>query len=234
MTMTPQEIVRTRFPQAHARYQEAVYESGQRALIQPEQWVVQASSDLGAAALGRGASEEAAWLAAAERVQNRSRKSVVSFKEWLAQEAERERRADQRQELIEDWTDAVAALFAQMVQWMAEDDPERMLRIETGKITKDEEGLGAYEVALMRVSLGVRSVDLIPVGRNVVGGIGRRGDLGFRSEGRVDMTNGVEKYMLYRAVTPQGKEWMIVEDEQYRVIPLTREAFEAALQDLLS
>ena len=77
-------------------------------------------------------------------------------------------------------------------------------------------------------------VDVVPVARNVVGGIGGRGGNGFRSEGRVDMTNGADKYMLYRTVTPSEKKWVIVGEEDASPRDLNKETFEAALQDLLS
>jgi hypothetical protein len=160
---------------------------------------------------------------------------MPTFKDWLAQQAAKELSADQRSKLISEWTGAVGDLFNQIMRWLAEDDSSGVLTVETGKVQKVEEGLGAYDVATMRISLAARAVvDLVPLARNVVGGIVKRGDLGLRVEGRVDMTNGAEKYLLYRAVTPSGKKWVIVDDDDYSVKDLDKDAFEAALQDLLS
>ena len=159
---------------------------------------------------------------------------MPGFKEWLAQEAQIEGSVAKRRQLVEEWTDSVADLYAQVVAWLAEDDSENVLTIQTGKVQKAEEGLGAYEVSTMRISLSARFVDLVPLARNVVGAIGNRGDLGFRAEGRVDMTNGAEKYMFYRIVVGSDRKWVIVDDENYSVKELSKGTFEIALQDLLS
>lgn len=199
-----------------------------------EEWVVYVSPGLGATALGKGTTEDAAWSSAAEVVLARSKKAIPSFKEWLALEAERERVSTRKLSLIEDWTTSVVALLAQLVRWLAEDDETRVLQVESGKIQLDEQGLGSYEIATLRIYLFARFADLIPAGRNVVGGVGKHGELGYKSEGRVDLTNGVDKFLLYRVVTPDGKEWVLVDDEDYSVKPLTKASFEYALQVLLS
>ncbi len=75
---------------------------------------------------------------------------------------------------------------------------------------------------------------MVPVGRNVVGGIGNKGDLGFRAEGRVDMQARGRKYMLYRIVENGDRRWVIVDDDDYEVKYLTKETFVDALRDLMS
>ena len=227
--MTAEEYIHDRYPHAVS-----IHRASTGALGQPSEWVVHASGDVGASVLGKGNSAGEAWTNAAELVRARRAKKFPSFKEWLAEEEERGRTRTQRAKLIEDWTDSVSDLFAQMIRWLAEDDTGKLFLVETGKLKKDEQGIGFYEVAVIRLSLSSRFVDLIPIGRNIVGGIGKHGDLGFRSEGRVDMTNGVDKFMLYRAITQNGKEWMIVDDEDYEVRSLTKATFEEALQELLS
>ena len=157
-----------------------------------------------------------------------------SFKEWLAAQAAVEAGDDNRRRLVEEWKEDIIGLFVQVINWLAEDDNSQVLKLERGLIKKDEEGLGSYEVAAMRITLGSRFVELVPLGRNVVGGIGSRGDLGFRSEGRVDMRSSSQKYMLYRIVSEGGRSWVIVDDTDYQVKTLTKGNFEAALQDLFS
>lgn len=67
--MTPEEIVRSRYPQAESQHHDAVYQYGQRDPIQPEGWVIYASGGLGVTVLGKGNSEEEAWKNAASSVQ---------------------------------------------------------------------------------------------------------------------------------------------------------------------
>lgn len=227
--MTPKEAVLTRYPQAVAVHQQPIPVLGQEAPIQVAGWVILSAPYIGAQPLGSGTEEPAAWDDAAA-----SMRPKVGFKQWLAAQADRVDSTSHRRQVIEEWTSAVAALFAQLVKWLAEDDAHQLLAVETGTIEKNELGLGQYEIAAMRISLSSRFAELIPLGRQVVGGIGKRGDLGLRAEGRIDMRNQVQKYMLYRVASTEAKKWVIVDDEAYRVQDLTKESFEAALQDLLS
>jgi hypothetical protein len=232
--VTPQELVRSRFAHAQAFHREPVYVLGQHDPYLPGSWVVLAAPSPGAEHLGSGSTEEAAWRAAAAAVGEHTNAQRLSFKEWLAEQAKRGESVEQRQRLIEDWKDAVGALLAQLVAWLAEEDAQNILTVETGKVPKEEEGLGAYDVAALRINLATKFVEVIPQGRNVVGAIGRSGDLGLRAEGRVDMRNRMRKYMLFRVASAEGKKWVIVDDDRYAIEELTKETFVTALQDLLS
>lgn len=232
--MSPKEVVRERNPQADALYRKPVYVLGQKAPYQEGGWVVLSGPYLGASVLGSADSEEEAWSDAAKQLQAQRSKPSGGFKEWLASQAETVAHDESRRKIIEQWQEDVADLFAVLIQWLAEDDSSKVLKVETGKTQKDEEGLGTYEIAAMRIHLGPKFVELVPLGRNVVGGIGNRGDLGFRSEGRVDMRTEWQKYMIYHVSTEGGKAWMIVDDMEYKPRSLTKETFEIALQDLLS
>jgi hypothetical protein len=158
----------------------------------------------------------------------------LAFKEWLAEQAELEGSVEQRRQIVEEWKDAVSQLFAQITKWLAEEDTRQVLTVETGTTHKEEEGLGPYDILAFRINLASRFVEMVPLGRNIVGGIGNRGDLGLRAEGRVDMRSRTRKFMLYRVATDDGTKWVIVDDDDYAVQDLTKEAFLAALQDLLS
>lgn len=161
-------------------------------------------------------------------------KIKMNFKEWLAQQGTDERREADRQRAVEHWTDLAAELFAQMIRWLALDDMQKLLKVSSSKVVREEQGLGRYEAPTLSIHLRDQVVDLIPVARNVVGAIGARGDLGFRAEGRIDMANGPDKFMLYHAVYPTEKRWVMVDDDTYTVRPLDKDNFEAALQDLFS
>ncbi len=231
--MTPQEIVRSRFPRAEAIYREPIYALGEKDPYRLGGWVVLSAHAVGAEQLGTGPTEEDAWSAAASAISSETAHKL-GFKEWLAEQAKRQGSVEQRRRLIEDWQDAVTELFATILQWLREEDTEQVLTVETGKRSKEEEGLGAYEVAALRINLAAKFVELIPEGRNVVGGIGRSGDLGFRAEGRVDLRNRTRKYMLFRVASTAGRKWVIVDDDHYAIQDLTKDTFVAALQDLLS
>ena len=65
--MTPEQIVRSRYPNARARHRPPVFETGQSDPYAPESWVVHASESAGAE-IGAGPTEQAAWQAAAQKV----------------------------------------------------------------------------------------------------------------------------------------------------------------------
>jgi hypothetical protein len=232
--MTSKEFVLSRFPQAVAFYRQPVYVMNQKEPLAKGAWVVQSNTTLGAEQLGTGQTEEQAWSMVATTIRARAGDKRLSFREWLAKQAEQEGSVDQRRQMIEDWKDAVAQLGAQVIRWLAEEDVQGVLTVQTGMTQKEEEGLGPYDIAALRIYLASRFVDLVPVGRNVVGGIGPQGDLGFRAEGRVDMQSRTQKYMLYHVASGDGKRWVIVDDDVYAIRDLDKATFIAALQDLLS
>jgi len=243
-SFTANDVVRAAFGVVRAAYPEAV--AYKQMPIEPTEvstsvsaplWEVFAAPQLDARILGKGATEAEAWEAAASTVQTRRAQQgdrVASFKEWLAEQTKKQSVSADNARVVEEWKDSVSNLFAQVVRWLAEDDVNQALRVETGKLRKEEQGLGSYEIAAMRISLGPRLVELIPVGRQVVGAIGETGDLGFLAEGRVDMKSRVQKYLLYRVVDGSKRKWIIMDDEQFLIQPLSKQSFESALQQLLS
>jgi hypothetical protein len=232
--MTPQEIVRSRYREAVAVHQGPIFVLDQKAPLREGGWVVLSAHSLGAQILGIGSTEADAWATAASTLRAQSSRPLSGFRDWLAEQAEREGSAEQRRQIIEEWKDAVAELFAQMVRWLAEEDTHQVLTVETGLTHKEEEGLGPYDIAALRINLSARFVELVPLGRNVVGGIGKKGDLGLRTEGRVDMRTRARKYVLYRVADEEGKRWVIVDDDDDTIQNLSKEAFVTALQELLS
>jgi hypothetical protein len=51
--------------------------------------------------------------------------------------------------------------------------------------------------------------------------------------GRVDLTDGGEKFMLFRSQMDPSDEWIIVEDKGYTAKKFDRQSFEEAMQSLL-
>ncbi len=158
----------------------------------------------------------------------------TTFKEWLAEQAAREKSPHERAKLVEEWQKAVHELFAQIQAWLAEDDATQLLTFHRNEMQKNEVGLGPYRIPILQVRLPSRFVTFEPISRFVAGGIGRRADLGLAAAGRVDMKHAGEKCMLYRAVVPGGSKWFIVNENDYSAEELTKETFETAFQDLLS
>ncbi len=64
-------LVREKYPNALAKFHDAVHELGQTAPVEPAHWAVYPNEGLGYEALGTGPSEVAAWAAASANVQGR-------------------------------------------------------------------------------------------------------------------------------------------------------------------
>jgi hypothetical protein len=157
---------------------------------------------------------------------------MITFREFLHQKAQEERES-QRRERREEWTAAVDRLMKQLRAWLEQSDPEKVLELIPLEFDKAEQGLGLYRVPGLRISAGEASAQVVPVGRNVVGLVGPRGDAGVRADGRVDITDGTRKYILYRTLAEGQEKWYVL-DERFNPTPLDQGRLEAILLDLLS
>ena len=81
---------------------------------------------------------------------------------------------------------------------------------------------------------GRRSVRLEPIARNVVGPLSSTGFIHVsRAYGRVDLTDGVQEYMIFRVEKDPADQWSIVEQDGFRMRAFDQVAFEEAFKALL-
>jgi hypothetical protein len=159
---------------------------------------------------------------------------LSDLKEFLRKQAEEEgSAADERKQVLEDWIEALELLQANMSSWLRQADPQNILTLEQTTHRIRERQIGSYSAPGLRISLGTREVRVEPVARYSIGS--RVGDALGASlrEGRVDMTNGEKKYMLYRHKDGENHHWVMVDDEDYLARDMDRSAFEDAIQSLL-
>jgi hypothetical protein len=155
---------------------------------------------------------------------------MLTLREFLhnkAQEENQTQRRERRNEWIAD------RLIKQICAWLAEADPDKVLEIIPLDLEKAEPELGVYRVPGLKLVAGDASVQVVPVGRNVVGLVGPRGEVSLRAEGRVDITDGVRKYILYRTLQDGRENWYAL-NERFEATVLDRGRLEAILVDLLS
>ena len=159
---------------------------------------------------------------------------MASLKEFLAEQADQLKGELSRAAAARDeWVAAVERLIAQVRGWIAEADPGRVLAIEERAVTIREEMIGSYEVPALTIILGVRSARVEPIARSVAGPLAATGAIHVpRAFGRVDLTNGLEKYMVFRTAKEPDGPWVIVKQDGYRMNHFDRKSFEAALQSL--
>jgi hypothetical protein len=96
-----------------------------------------------------------------------------------------------------------------------------------------ERGLVNYSLHKLQIRIGEEAVELIPMGRNVIGSYGLPGEPAHRGAGRVDLTNGTRKYMLYRTIQSEKDVWYVV-DERGELSLLSKDRFLEIVMDLMS
>jgi hypothetical protein len=158
----------------------------------------------------------------------------MTLREFLQQNVPRTEQEKRRREWRAEWVAAVDRLLTQLRAWLAEAGTTEFLDLEPLEFEKREQGLGAYHIQGLAIHFGESTVKVVPVGRTVLAHLGPYAEPGHeKAEGRVDVTNGTDKYYLYRKLTDAGEQWLVQHDRS-DMQPLDRERFEAILQDLLS
>jgi hypothetical protein len=160
---------------------------------------------------------------------------VKTLKEFLSERAEIERgRADEKKALQQEWIWAVRRLVQQIKDWLVDSDPSHLLEIDESYYEQREVDVGVYTAPGLVIRHEAREVRILPVARMVVGPLLSDGIIRMnRALGRVDMTDGTEKYMLFRTQKDPSDEWVIVEERGYTTRKFDRPAFEEAIQSLL-
>jgi hypothetical protein len=159
---------------------------------------------------------------------------VKTLKEFLAEHAEIERgRAKEKKAMQQEWRESLHRLVQQIQEWLRDSDPEHLLEVEETHHDIREFNVGAYTAPGLVIRLEAREVQLIPIARKVVGPLLSGDTISMaRAFGRVDLTNGGEKFMIFRS-RMDPEEWMIVEERGYVAKKFDRQAFEDAMQSLL-
>jgi hypothetical protein len=157
---------------------------------------------------------------------------MATFQAFLEQLAQRHHEPERRQRR-EEWIAAVGRLMAQIRAWLSESDPNRLLDILSLTVEKWEPSLGRCELPSLRIGVGEKAVRVDPIGRDALGFLKLRQQAEMSVAGRVDITDGIRGYILYRAL-PEGKEIWYALDERFEAAILDRSRLEQILQDLLA
>jgi hypothetical protein len=156
---------------------------------------------------------------------------MPGLRDYLKEKA-KEHDLVQRLERRREWVDAVTRLIKQLESWLHDADPEKVLIVYRTDHPALEQHLGHYDVPGLEVVFGDARVQIIPMGRNVL----RAGDVGSpqtRAAGRVDITDGGNKFYLFRYVIDGADQW-VVQDASGKVRILDREVFDKIMLELLS
>jgi hypothetical protein len=160
---------------------------------------------------------------------------VASLKEFLESAAEK-LRSEQAAALTkrQEWIAAVERLLAQIKEWLGQADTQRILRIDEAPLRIGEQGLGTYEIPALTIGLGPSEVRIKPVARYVAAPLRSTGIIQVpRAYGRVDMTNGLDRYMIFRTEMDPDDRWVMIEQNEPLMEQFDRKSFESALKSLL-
>jgi hypothetical protein len=159
---------------------------------------------------------------------------TTSFSEFLRETAAKHQTEyGAGKALIEEWQTAVDRLFTQLRAWLKESDPTGIIEIECSQIKMREQGLGRYEIQRLNLYAFGKWIGIIPKARLTVGTASPpRSDAPQRAAGRVDITDELRRYVLYR-FTQSGQDAWFIDDLHSGAKPLDKEAFEKALMSYL-
>jgi hypothetical protein len=133
------------------------------------------------------------------------------FRDFLQQQAKRyQAEADAGRATIEEWRAAIERLFTQIRGWLKESDPEGHIEIQENQQDVAEPGLGRYRVPRLDLRAFGKWIGIIPKARRTVGTAKPpQKSAPERAEGRVDITDELRRYVLYRFRENDRDVWLI-------------------------
>ena len=154
-----------------------------------------------------------------------------AFSELLLQQREsyKEESAKNR-EMIQEWVQAIDRLFAQLCTWLEAADPERILQVEKDNTEVHEPNLGHYLAPRLIIRAFGKRIGIIPKARKTVGTARPpRPGAPALATGRVDITDEIRRYVLYRFEGEEDGSWFVESPLDGSLKSLTQELFEEAL-----
>ncbi len=161
---------------------------------------------------------------------------MESLKDFIASQAEKLRNEEsQAARKRDEWVGAVDRLNEQIREWLTSADPDHaILEVRETPFQLREEGIGGYEARGLLIRVGRREIRVAPIARNVAGPLSETGVIHVnRAFGRVDLTDGLQKYMIFRVEKEPEDRWRIIKQDGYRMQGFDLRAFEEAFKALL-
>jgi hypothetical protein len=163
------------------------------------------------------------------------RRMSTPFSDFLRQQAAKmQAEAKANQEVIDEWRTAIVQLFDQIPSWLATSDPDGIVRIDETQHEVTEPGLGRYTVPRLDLQIVGKWIGIIPKARKTVGTARPpQKSAPERATGRVDITDELRRYVLYRFPKNEGGESWQIDDLRSEPKPLDQQTFETALMSYL-
>jgi hypothetical protein len=135
----------------------------------------------------------------------------ATLKQFLHEQAKKyQAEADAGKVVVTEWQSAVERLFSQIREWLKDADPDEVIEIEKGEQDVREPGLGRYRVPRLNLRVLGKWIGIIPKARRTVGmAKPPQKSAPEQAEGRVDITDELRRYVLYRFRDGDKDVWMI-------------------------
>src|SRR5438445_2216746 len=135
----------------------------------------------------------------------------TTFKEFLQQEAKKHQAdAHAGKAMIEEWRASIARLLLQIQEWLKESDPDGLIEVEESHEDVREPSLGRYRVPRLNLRAFGKWIGIIPKARRTVGTANPpQKSAPKRADGRVDITDELRRYVLYRFREGDQDVWLI-------------------------
>jgi hypothetical protein len=158
----------------------------------------------------------------------------TGFSEFLRDQAEKHQaEVAAGKATVDEWRTAIGQLFATLRGWLRESDPQGVIEIEESEHDITEPGLGRYNVPRLDLHAFGKWIGIVPKARKTVGTAKPpQKSAPQRAAGRVDITDELRRYVLYRFQEDGRDVWMI-DDLETEPRPLDRPGFEKALMSYL-
>jgi hypothetical protein len=154
------------------------------------------------------------------------------FREFLKEKATAYAvQAKETEQVIVEWRAAVDRLFEQLRGWLRTSDPDEIINYDITQADVAEPGLGRYQVSRLNLRAFGKWVSLIPKARKTVKRAHpQQPGAPEQATGRVDITDEIRRYVLYRFSRDGRDEWHIHDTAKNNDLQLlTPERFESAL-----
>ncbi|HYT89356.1 MAG TPA: hypothetical protein VEL76_11675 [Gemmataceae bacterium] len=159
---------------------------------------------------------------------------TTTFREFLREQVEKHQAEGQSAKAtVDEWRSAVERLFAQLREWLREDDPTGVIEIEEEQKDVTEPSLGRYRIPRLSLRAFGKWIGIIPKARKTVATASPpQKSAPQRADGRVDITDELRRYVLYR-FRDDGRDVWLIDDLKSEAKPLDKDAFERVLMSYL-
>jgi len=132
--------------------------------------------------------------------------------------------------VVSEWQASLARLFNQLKEWLAAADPDRILQIQESFKEVKEPGLGHYSAPRMDIRALGQWIAVLPKARRTMrSATPPRALSPENATGRVDVTDDLLRYILYRFGTGESEIWTIEGPDGSALQELNAKTLEAAL-----